>query len=381
MNGELRVLAVINGMGTGGAERSLSEVIPALSERGVRFTVACLFRRSEGVEKEIEATGVDMRFLSSQTWPSRILELRRLIRSIRPDVVHTTLFESDVIGRLAAIRTRVPVVTSLVNVSYEPVRLGDPNVRVHKLRLHQMVDALTARLLTRRFHAISGAVADSAIRRLGISPERITVVPRGRDLKRLVPRDGSRHAVRSTLGIPDQDFLILAVGRQEYQKGHRHLVEAFSDVSRRHSGSWLVLAGRKGAATEELTRTIADSADPGRIRVLGHRPDVPDLLRAADLFVFPSLYEGLGGALLEAMAVGLPIVASDIPAVREVGGATLAYAVPADPDDLGRHVARLIDDPVARREMGAAARRRFDDHFTLEANVDGMEAFYRAALS
>ncbi len=377
---EVSVLHVINGLGTGGAERSLSELLPLLSSRGIRSTVVCLFRRMEGVQGEVEAAGWDVRFLEEQSWPRRAVELRRIMAEVKPDIVHTTLFESDILGRLASVGAGVTVVTSLVNVSYEPVRLKDPNVRRSKLRTLQLVDALTGRARNRGFHAISKAVAESNARRLRIPAERLTVVPRSRRGSEVAAHDASdekRQTLRDSLGIPPGDLLVLAVGRQEYQKGHVHLVDAFSQIAFRHRSAWLVIAGREGNASRAVQAKATGWAGSERILILGHRADVPALLEAADVFAFPSLYEGLGGVLLEAMAVGLAIVGSDVPAIREVAGDAILFAPPGEVRGLGAQLERLLLNETLRDEMGAAARLRFYRWPTPDEVADQMAGWYR----
>src|SRR5690606_1106187 len=173
-------------------------------------------------------------------------------------------------------------------------RYTDPNVTAWKLRLLQQVDGWTARRLTDHFHAITQAVKQASVRDLGISPERITVVPRGRDEERGgKPGPERRRRGRGALGVPERAQVLSSVGRQEYQKGQRVLLEAFEQVAARRPNALLVIAGRKGHATPELERLVAGSALlQERVRFLGHRDDVPDLLAASDVFVFPSLYEG-----------------------------------------------------------------------------------------
>jgi glycosyltransferase involved in cell wall biosynthesis len=359
---EIRVLHLINGLGTGGAERSLAQMLPLLADRGVKSTAVCLFRRREGVQNEVIADGWDVRFLPEGPWLRRASALRRIITEIEPHLLHTTLFESDLLGRLVSVGTGVPVVTSLVNVSYEPVRMGDPNVRRYKLRTLQVVDAFTGRLRNRGWHAISQAVADSNMRRLGIPVGKITVIPRSRPATSIPvsPESKVREGIRRSLGIPLEAEVVLAVGRQEYQKGHVHLVEAFSDMADSSPNAWLLIAGREGNATPQLKQGVAKAAGSERILLLGHRSDISELLQAADIFAFPSLYEGLGGSLLEAMAAGLAIVASDLPAIRELGGEAILYSSPGNHSDISLQLERLIADSRLHVDLGRAARRRFD---------------------
>ena len=379
---EIRALHLINGLGTGGAERSLAQMLPLLADRGVKSTVVCLFRRREGVQDEVIADGGDVRFLPEGPWIRRASALRKIITVVEPHLLHTTLFESDLLGRLASVGTGVPVVTSLVNVSYEPVRMGDPNVRRYKLRTLQLVDAFTGRLRNRGWHAISQAVADSNMRRLRIPAGKITVIPRSRPVVRLPVDPGSdvRERARHSLGIPPEADVVLTVGRQEYQKGHVYLVEAFSDFAESMPNVWLLVAGRDGNATPQLKQAVVKAAGSERILLLGHRSDITELLQAADIFAFPSLYEGLGGSLLEAMAAGLAIVASDLPAIRELAGDAILYASPGNHADISMQLERLIADSNLDVDWGHAARRRFDAWPKPYEVADQMAEWYRRCV-
>jgi glycosyltransferase involved in cell wall biosynthesis len=378
----VRVLFVINGLGTGGAERSLREMLPLFEHAGVSSTIACLNRRSEGVQASVQEGGSDVRFVDDG-WIGRVHGVRELITQIRPELVHTSIFEADVTGRLAAARTNTPVLTSLVNTSYARVRAEDPGVAAWKLRAAQTVDGWTARRLTTHFHAITHAVKDAAVRDLRLDPDRITVIERGRDPRRLGEPSAERRAgARRRLELgPDRPVLV-SVGRQEFQKGQWHLIEAMPRVLDASTGARLLIAGRTGNASERLQEAMRSTRLNGQVSFLGHRDDVPDVLAAADLFVFPSLYEGLGGALIEAMALGLPIVASDLPAIREVveDGRNAVLVPPGSPSDLASAITSLLADPARRAAMGRYGRRIFEERFTLERSAGRMlELFERVA--
>ena len=375
----VRVLYVINGLGTGGSERSLAEMLPGLRAAGVEPVIACLFRRTEGVHEAVEAQGFDVRLLPGPGWARRARALRRLVRATAPDLVHTAIFESDTLGRWAARRTAVPVLTSLVNTSYGPARRADPNVPAWRLQVVRAVDGWTARHLTAHFHAVTAAVKAAAVEALHIRADQITVVERGRDPERLGRATPERRArVRAALELHEDDEVILNVGRQEYQKAQRDLLDAFALVAPRRPRAVLFVAGREGNASAELARQHASSPVADRIRFLGHRDDVPDLLAAADVFAFPSLYEGTGGAAIEAMALGLPIVTSDIDAMREVvdDGRNALLAPPRAPRPLADAITALLDDPARRLAFGTRSRELFETRFTLERSTRAMVELY-----
>ncbi len=375
----MKILFVIDSLGAGGAERSLAELLPALEDVGIEPIIACLDHRTYGVEAEVVASGADVRFLPRRPI-ARLRELRRIVAKESPDLIHTTILASNLVGRLASIGTRVKVLTSLVNTPYAPIRKQDPRVRPMALAAVRLVDIATARRLTDHFHAITEAVKSWAVTDMGIDPSLITVVHRGRDPDRLGETGPERkRAARRALGLKDEDQVVLTVGRQEFQKGQRYLLEAVAALASSRPNLRLLMAGRRGASSPELDRLLAAPELAGRVHVLGHREDVPDLLAASDLFAFPSLFEGLGGSVLEAMALGLPIVASDLPAVREiVEEGKNALLVPVeDQDELADAIDRILQDPSLARAFGQRSREIFLERFTSTRSTEAMIDLYR----
>jgi len=373
------VLYVIDSVVPGGAERSLAAMAPHLVARGVRLDVAYLKDRP-GLQAELAAAGAELHCLDGSGgragWARRAT---RLARRRRPDLIHTTLFEGDIAGRVAAVATRTPVVTSLVNVNYGPEHYGDPALRRWRLAADQLADAASARSV-RRFHAVAQTVADTLSRRLRLDPRRIDVIPRGRDLRTLGARSPARSAAaRRALGVVDGERIVLAVARQEQAKGLDVLLHAMVGVD---PPARLVVAGREGNHTPLLLRLVDELGLRGRVTFLGERSDVADLLCAADLFVLPSRREGLPGSLLEAMALVTPAVASDLPQVREVVDDTSAWLVaPEQPTALAETLTGALRDTEAAAAKASLAHRRFVEHFTIETCTDRMVTFYRIALA
>jgi glycosyltransferase involved in cell wall biosynthesis len=376
----MRLFYLINSLGAGGAERSLAELLPFYREAGIETTVVCLRERAIGVETDVRRLGSDVVFLPGNGHAQWIRSFRSLVRERRPDLIHTTLFDAHLVGRIGAAGTGVPVLSSLVNTTYEESRAGDRRLRPLSFAAVRAVDRFTARALTRHFHAITHAVRDSYVRALGIAPGRVTVIERGRDTTRLgAPGEDRRRRVRESLGIPMDGEVLINVGRQEYQKGQPLLLEAVARLVERRPNLLLLVAGRPGNLTSELQRLHAGLGLGDRVRFLGHRADVPDLLAASDLFVFPSHFEGLGGAVIEAMALGLPVVASDIPALREVvEGGRCGELVPAgSPDALARAIQALLESPERRAAYGARGRERFHERFEIGRSAERMVEMYR----
>ena len=375
----MKILFVIDSLGAGGAERSLAELLPALEDAGIEAIIACLDRRTYGVETEVLESGADVRFLPRRP-VGRLRELRRIVAKESPDLIHTTILASNLVGRLVSIGSPATVLTSLVSTPYAPIRKQDPRVRPLALSAIRLVDIATARRLTDHFHAITEAVKSWAVTDMGLDPSRITVVHRGRNPDRLgEPGSERRRSARLALGLREDDEVVVTVGRQEFQKGQRYLLEAVAALAPRRPHLRLLIAGRRGASSPELDRFLAVPELAGRVHVLGHREDVPDLLAASDLFAFPSLLEGLGGSVLEAMALGLPIVASDLPAIREIveQGENALLVPVAAADELAEAIDRILQDPRLAREFGQRSREIFLERFTSTRSAEAMIDLYR----
>lgn len=374
----VRVLLLVNSLLGAGAETSLRALQPPLAVHGIDARMATLTR--------LGVTSDDIDVLSDQ-FPGRrvaIARVRAALRRHRPDLLHTTLFESDLVGRVAARLERVPVVTSLVSTPYvKAARVGEP-VSAMKLRGVQLVDQTLARHATTAFHAISHTVAEAAVRDLRVPRERITVVARGRDAAQLGTRTPERRTkTRAALEVDPATALILTVGREEPQKNHRTLLEAFARLRARCPDAVLVVAGRRGRASAEIDSAARrHGLEPPALRRLGARDDVADLLAAADVFAFPSLWEGLGGAAIEAMALQTPIVAGDVPALRELLGTREAGLLvnPTNPEAFAEAIQEVLEAPDAASQRAHHARERFDMHYTLQRSAEGMAKFYRQVV-
>ena len=379
----MRLLYVIDSLAPFGAEQSLTALAPRYRVRGIDVDVAYL-KEGPGLLEALQAGGARcFRVDGGRGRVGRMRSVRALIEHRRPDLVHTTLFEADIAGRIAAAAARVPVVSSLVSEPYGREHAEDPRIVAWKLRGAQLVDGATARLV-RRFHALTSHSAEVMGRRLRIARSRIEVIPRGRDHLALGTRDRERtRRVRRSLGIEARVPLILAVARQEHQKGLDVLLRALPGVLAELPTARLLIAGREGGQTPMLRMLTRDLGLERAVCYLGVRWDVPDLLAAADAFAFPSRFEGFGCAVLEAMAMEAPIVASDLPPVHEVIGPDRPALLvpPNDPSALGRAIVAALLDGTGAAHRTEVARARFLGQFTIDRVADDMVGFYERALA
>ena len=377
----ISVLRLIDSLAPGGAERSLVDLAPHLVAAGIRLEVAVL-HDGPGLRVELERSGVPLTVVEGESRAARVAAMVRLVRRRHPDLVHTTLFESDLVGRTAAALVRLPVVSSLVSTPYGPAHAAEARVRRSRLRAAQGVDAMTARVV-RRFHAVSEAAADAYVTRLRLRRERVEVIPDGRDVTKMGPASAERRrTTRTALGVGPEVTVVLAVARQEPPKGLDVLLRAVPALRTALPHAMVLVAGAPGRATDDLVRLTVDLDLGDAVRFLGPRDDVTDLLCAADAFVLPSRREGLPGVVLEAMAMGAPVVATDLPPVREaVPDDRYALLVPPeDPAALAAAVTEVVADRTGAECRVEAARARFAERFEVVAVSRAMVDFYRRAL-
>ena len=380
---DLRVLTVIDSLVAGGAETSLAAVTPSLVANDVNMHVAYLLDRP-GLHGSLGKAGATLHSLDGGGGRrGSFIRIRRLIDQVSPDLVHTVLFESDNLGRVAAASKRVPVVSSLVGEQYGPEHLNNPKYSKWKVRGAQMVDAATAQLAT-RFHSVSNNVAELMTTRLRIDRDLIDVIPRGRDRGVLGRRtEGRRQQVRDSLALEPRQPLIVTIGRQYHIKGLDTVIHAFGRVQRVFPDASLMLIGREGPETPHLRRIVDDLELKSSVVFAGQRTDVADLLCAADVFVSGSRSEGSPGVVIEAMAMEAPVVACDIPAVRELAGQSRAIrtVVLDDPEDMSRAVLEVIEDNKLAKGLVDRALERFEHEYTIESVSKETIDFYHRSLT
>jgi glycosyltransferase involved in cell wall biosynthesis len=374
----MHVMYVIDSLQGGGAETSLLEVIPGLKRRGVRTSIVTLLADDGVFESRLSALGVTHIRLRRRDPLGVTLELRKLIRSMHPDLVHTTLLFSNLAGRITARTVRTPVVTTLANQDYGPEHRANSQYGAWSVRAVHAADLITVPLTT-QFHAISTDVAAVMGRRLRIPMNRIQIVYRGRDPDRLgVPTLDRRLQTRAALSIDTRAPVVLSVGRLDRQKGVETTIDAFRRLLTRVPGALLLVAGRPGNA-DAVVRAEAQRT-PG-VHLLGHRTDVPDLMCAADVLSFPSRWEGLSGALVEAMALRLAVVASNISSVAEtIGDVGWPLVQPDDGQALANELLSTLQDSAGSEAKKDAGQRRFRTMFTAEAAAEGMAELYQDVL-
>lgn len=369
-----RILHLITRLPIGGAERMLLGVLRNLDATRFESTVCCIQDRGE-LADEVESLGIPVHALGLMArggFDRRVVPaLRRLMRERKVELVHSHLYHANLYGRLAAWREGIPIVASVHNTYTR-----------RKWHRH-----LINRLLARHTFRITAGSADVERDILGhdrVAPDKVLRLPNCIDLDRVGTSLTAIEAKRQ-LGFGAADLVIATVGRMEEQKGHAFLLDAFARLRSMPELAGLSLRllvvgdGRLKAATEQQAAAlgIADLCRfPGSIKALA------DVYRAIDVFVMASLWEGLSLAMLEAMAAGLPLVATDVGGARDVLGDGLRGILvpPGNADALAQAIGGLLLDAERRAAMADSGSRHVREHYSVAALSRQLAELYEAAL-
>ncbi|WP_116127835.1 glycosyltransferase family 4 protein [Lewinella sp. IMCC34183] len=369
----MKVLFLIDSLGAGGAERSTYQLARHLEETGHSAAIVALKSKAVGISEEFAGLRGRVVVGSGGNLRSRVAFVKRTIAEERPDIVHSVIFDSNLILRIVGWTDKTFVtVQSLVGLPYLEARRFESRIRSLKHAVVKGVDALTGRLSNLNFHVISRAVREHYRPLYHYDDDRVFLVYRGRDENQLVggPRSfpGSR------------PFVLINVGRQEAVKDQVVLVQAMDQLVNQQGQTNIVLKiyGRRGGATKAIEAAIAEYALEDHVQLMGFDPAMDKAYAAGDAFLFSSLHEGMGGALVEAMAARLPCICSDIPTFREVvgeEGRALFFPV-SDHQELAARVRELIASPDLYRELSGAGYRRFREAFRNESVMEQMVSMY-----
>lgn len=366
-----RILYLIVTLPVGGAEEHLLSLIRNL-DRSRYDPLVCCIGKSGPIGGEIEKTGVcvvELGMLSRGGFDRRIVRMiREVLRREKISLLHSHLYHANFYGRLAAFQEHIPAVCTIHNTYARP--------KLHRRFLNRWLARRSSRII-----AVSGPVHDDIVRYDGVDPSKITVIPNGVDMSRF-DISLSREQSRERLGVPLECFLVGAVGRLEEQKGLSYLIEAIRILVEGGKNVSLLVVG-SGREEGRLREQAANSGIADSVFFLGTRRDVPELYRAMDVFALSSLWEGGPITLLEAMASGVPVVATPVGFVPEVlQDGKNGFIVPIrDPEGLAEALWKVHEDPFTAEAAAQAGRETVRDRYSHQFLAERVMAVYEETLT
>lgn len=362
----MKVLISINSFGRGGAEKSTASFVIKIKEQYPDFEFICIYfyKHTPGFYDEIAENGVELIQIKEKGLIGRIRKFKEIINTHEPDVIHSILYEANLVARLSSIGSNYIFVESLVNKPYHKQREFQNKGVKYKRYVVKFIDIITSKTVD-HFHAVGHAVANHYLN-VYKWQFNYTVVHRGRPIPEL----------KENLTLKKNEKLILiTTARQEYQKGLIYLLRAAKILKGKVK---IQILGREGAATPVLKEYIKKNALENDVEFCGYLKNINPVVQKADLYVSNSLYEGLPGSVIEAMALKKPLLLSDIEEHREVAAEdqNAFFFTPTDIEGLVKGTEQFMNNPELLTDFGNKSFEIFQEKFTEKAMVEGMVNFY-----
>lgn len=356
--GGLRVLVLIDSLMSGGAELLVSDFVRGASGVGITPVVAYLGERDGSpAAGRLREQGIDPVCvqIDGLVHPRSLARVRAHVRSVAPDIVHTHLAYADLMGGLAARSLGIPYVSTIHVTDWEAPAARD--------RVRRGLIAAVRRRLAAEVVTVSEAARASLLAAGLDRPEHVRTIHNGVAAE---PARGAGGGIRAELGISPDEVAVAQVSVLRPGKGHAVAAEAVARLRERHPNLRLLVAG-DGPARPEAERAVEALGGAGLL--LGHRTDVMEVLDAVDVLVHPSEADAFPTAVIEAMAAGLPVVATRVGGIPEIvadGETGTLVPAPAAAAELAAALEPLVADTELRARMGAAGRARYRQEFTVE---------------
>ena len=382
MTRPIRLALLVSRMDVGGVPDHVMTLIDGFSDQ-IDVTLIC-DSIHEDHKAEADRLGVTViimpmkRLIGGASDLASFRMLRNLMRKGSFDILHTHMSKAALLGALVGLTNRNVIV---VNTGHNFGYIAMP--QIWKKAIFWAYDRFISSFAHDATVAVSQTVADMALSGHLIPRKRLHVIQNGVRLSRFEAANPPPEGLKAELLGPSYSDgpLILCVARLVWFKGLHTLVSALPAIASAHPDARVLVVG-DGELREELVRQARDMGVENTIVFVGERNDVPDLLRIADLFVLPSVSEGMPISILEAMANRLPVVATNVGGIPELvrDGETGELVPSGDPHSLARAVIELLSNPDRMQAAGAAARTRLETHFSQEIMVAKTEKLYQNLL-
>lgn len=370
---KIRVLHLIGSLKLGGAEKVVSILARSFNKNSCDIYILA-FATGE-LEKECLRSRANViirpfQWRNSMHW---LYDFVKELKRLKIDVLHTHLFTADLLGRIGGRLAGVPIVVSTIHAPStwkRSQRLKD--------RLRRLADRYTANHVCDALFSISEQVSAYQVKYGGIDPTKLSSISNPIMINEYEDKKLLRNDTRAILGLNADQKVIINVASLKPVKGQTYLLQALQIVKVRHPNIRLLLVG-DGDDKDTLMRVADTLGIMDNVIFLGNRLDVPALLAATDLFVMPSLSEGISIAILEAMASELPIVATSVGGNPDIikDGVTGILVEPADAAALATAIERLLNEGDYARTLAKSAKQYVKDHHDAEMIAGQLEASYR----
>jgi glycosyltransferase involved in cell wall biosynthesis len=377
----IKVLYLIDTLAIGGAEKSLVDI--AINNSIIESIFITVYE-GDSLVNLLKQNNIEVHQLNNSfryEFKTVVTQLLPLLDIIKPDIIHSTLFRSDIIARKVKKYRNTPLISSFVNNTYLSERYRTLSL-LGKVKLYgcQLMDKWSANKVD-LFISNSATIMKTNCRALGIKKEKVKVIYRGRSSKKLDSiSDEEANALRLKLKIDSDTKVLLNVSRLLDRKGQLDLLKSYAEVVKMHPDTILLFAG-EGAFRTTLENAIDDLKLKEKVVLLGNVDYIPLLLKMADIFIFPSHYEGLPGALLEAMFVQKIIICSDIGENKECVSETEAiFFKTHDIEELTLKINMVLNNLKEYEPMSINAKKAALSKFELYYVIDQYNEVYQNLL-
>lgn len=374
-------MQIIESTGKSGPRYALCELLSNLNKDRFKVSLICSTLRDREFHRDIERMrkiGIGVIILQMQREINIISDIKAFLKLChhikvgRYDIVHTHNSKAGFLGRLAARLMRVPVVIhtphclAFMNEGFSIFK------RFFYLYLEKLVGLFTDGLI-----AVSESQRKDFIKRKLITPQKIFTIENRVDIYKFSNNGIDIQKKKKDLGLDDDSLTLGTVGVLNMSKGHRYLLEALSKIIRDGFDIKLIIAG-EGYLQRELERLAQQLGISSRVKFLGYRYDIPEVLSVMDIFVFPSLWEGMPLAVLEAMASGLPVVSTAVHGAIDIirNNQTGILVERKDVEGLTKAIRYLISHPEEAKRMGREAQKLIIKDYSLDKQIRKTERLY-----
>ncbi|MBI5375890.1 MAG: glycosyltransferase [Candidatus Schekmanbacteria bacterium] len=363
---KFNLVRIISDLPVGGVERRLVGLLPKLKD-AFNVSVVCI-REKGALAHELEEQGIPVHLIhfKGRLHPASLRKLSKFLRENQTHIVHTHMYRPGISGTISAWLAGVPVVISNVH-----------NVAQWDTKRQAFMDRLVNPIRDSVI-AVSGEVKKDFIENTGLNEDKCTVIYNGVDTSKFRPDYPGKNRIIEEFKIAEGEKTVVNIARLVAQKDHLTFFKAAAEVIKKYPGKVRFLIVGGGRAHEEALKAARETGIEGNVIFTGRRNDIPEILSASDISVLSSLKEGFSNVILESMASGKPVVATDVGGNMEAieEGETGFLVKAGDFNTMSDRILQLFQDENLKKSMGIKARKRAEDFFSIEKMIEKTTNLY-----